>query len=63
LVSEKLKTLGVKNGGYVPKTKRNLQKQRVTPSHNPKYTTQEPKALIANHDDSTSVKICALLET
>jgi hypothetical protein len=47
----------------VPKTTKNLPKQIVTPSHNPKYTTQELKILIANHDDSTSVKICALLET
>jgi hypothetical protein len=37
--------------------------QRVTPSNNPKYTTQETKALIANHENSTSVNICALPET
>jgi hypothetical protein len=47
----------------VPKTTKNLPKHRVTPSHNPKYTTQEPKFLIANHDDSISVKICALQDT
>jgi hypothetical protein len=52
LVSEKLKTLEVKNVGYVPKTKKNLSKQRVTTSHNPKNTTQEPKTLTENHDDS-----------
>jgi len=52
-----------KHGGHVPRTTRNLPKQGVKTSHNPKYATQEPKALIANNDNSTSVNICALLGT
>jgi hypothetical protein len=47
----------------VPRTTRNPPRQRVTTSHNSKYTKQEPTALIENHYDTTNVNICALLET
>jgi hypothetical protein len=41
----------------VPRATRNLPQQRVTPNHNPKYTSEEPMSSIANHDDSSSVNI------
>jgi hypothetical protein len=53
----------VNTSGFCAQNYKEHATKRATPSHNPKYTTQEPEALIANHDDSTTVNISTLLET